>query len=345
MQQRIAWIDILKGIGILLVVFGHITPDGTAKTFIYSFHMPLFFFVSGYVFDPYRHPQYRDFFIKRFKSIILPFILFYVLSHIVSLIISSVLASQPLAAIHYYHPLLGLFIANSEWTQAVNNVPLWFLPCLFITVNILYLLRISFQFSITQLAVSLLIISILAFMESTYRAASLPWMLDTALTAVVFSGCGLIAKTIQHDGLKFLPRSRASAVALFLAFLGVTIYCSFANGRVDMNTRHYGNYFLFYGAAVSGILACAMLARAMPPIPILSYMGMHSITILVLHLPFSQMSVALFDGLFLWYTDIPVNYILNGNIWAVIISGMTVAQLIVILRLLDKYYSLPLSRK
>jgi fucose 4-O-acetylase-like acetyltransferase len=345
MQQRIAWIDILKGIGILLVVFGHITPDGTVKTFIYSFHMPLFFFVSGYVFDPYRHPQYRDFFKKRFKSIILPFVLFYLLSHIASLIISSVLGSQPLAAANYYRPLLGLLIANSEWTQVVNNVPLWFLPCLFITVNILHLLRVSFQFSMTKLAVSLLIISILAFLESKYMTASLPWMLDTALTAVVFSGCGLIAKTIQHAGLKIVPHSRASAVALFLAFLGVTIYCSFANGRVDMNTRHYGNYFLFYGAAISGILSCALLARVMPPIPIISYVGMHSITILVLHLPLSQLSVACFDGLFLWYTDIPVNYILNGNMWAVIISGITIAQLILILRLFDKYYAPALSRK
>jgi fucose 4-O-acetylase-like acetyltransferase len=59
-QQRIAWIDAARGIGILLVVFGHVmrsliaqgvAPDDRlhhiADTVIYDFHMPLFFMLSG----------------------------------------------------------------------------------------------------------------------------------------------------------------------------------------------------------------------------------------------------------------------------------------------------------
>lgn len=60
-RQRIAWIDIAKGIAIILVVIGHCIPDATSSTgisvsayrwlhgVIYSFHMPLFFFLSGYM--------------------------------------------------------------------------------------------------------------------------------------------------------------------------------------------------------------------------------------------------------------------------------------------------------
>ena len=45
---RIDEIDVMRGIGILLVVIGHVFPAGKrVHTFIYSFHMPLFFIISG----------------------------------------------------------------------------------------------------------------------------------------------------------------------------------------------------------------------------------------------------------------------------------------------------------
>lgn len=43
-RRDVIWIDVLKGMGILLVVLGHsIKPDGLMATAIFSFHMPLFF--------------------------------------------------------------------------------------------------------------------------------------------------------------------------------------------------------------------------------------------------------------------------------------------------------------
>ncbi|MCD8011746.1 MAG: acyltransferase family protein [Lachnospiraceae bacterium] len=48
--KRIKEYDVAKGIGILLVVIGHALPtDSYWRVFIYSFHMPLFFFLSGLV--------------------------------------------------------------------------------------------------------------------------------------------------------------------------------------------------------------------------------------------------------------------------------------------------------
>lgn len=44
-ERRIAWIDMLKGIGILCVVLGHSTGD----RYVYLFHMPLFYILSGYM--------------------------------------------------------------------------------------------------------------------------------------------------------------------------------------------------------------------------------------------------------------------------------------------------------
>lgn len=40
-EQRIQWIDSARGIGILLVVIGHVSKSPYLGKFIYSFHMPI----------------------------------------------------------------------------------------------------------------------------------------------------------------------------------------------------------------------------------------------------------------------------------------------------------------
>lgn len=50
-SKRDVSIDICKGIGIMLMVLGHSGSPKIVHDFIYMFHMPLFFFVSGYCFD------------------------------------------------------------------------------------------------------------------------------------------------------------------------------------------------------------------------------------------------------------------------------------------------------
>ena len=48
--SRLSWLDILKGIGIILVAVGHIYLNEKINHWIYSFHMPLFFLAAGWVY-------------------------------------------------------------------------------------------------------------------------------------------------------------------------------------------------------------------------------------------------------------------------------------------------------
>ena len=51
MKKRLEWIDLAKGIGIILMIIGHMPSIPSAvHNWIFSFHMPLFFFLSGYMF-------------------------------------------------------------------------------------------------------------------------------------------------------------------------------------------------------------------------------------------------------------------------------------------------------
>ena len=62
MKERNLTLDIVKGIGIALIVLGHI--DNAAVNFIYLFHVSLFFIVSGYLFNPEK--KAKSFFLNKF---------------------------------------------------------------------------------------------------------------------------------------------------------------------------------------------------------------------------------------------------------------------------------------
>ena len=72
-SNRIVSFDILKGVGILLVILGHIQIPYMLKTVIYSFHMPLFFFVSGCFFRPI---SLREFLNKKTRQLLIPWAFF-----------------------------------------------------------------------------------------------------------------------------------------------------------------------------------------------------------------------------------------------------------------------------
>lgn len=56
MQNRIKYMDIAKGIGMLMVLVGH-TYAGFLCSLANSFHMPLFFIISGYFFKPSQRKE------------------------------------------------------------------------------------------------------------------------------------------------------------------------------------------------------------------------------------------------------------------------------------------------
>ena len=78
MKKRNSIIDIAKGIGIALVILGHITDNSDCKQLIYMFHMPLFFFISGisFKYSYTKDSSFKKFFRKKIKSIMIPYFIF-----------------------------------------------------------------------------------------------------------------------------------------------------------------------------------------------------------------------------------------------------------------------------
>lgn len=82
MGTRLTDIDIAKGICIILVVIGHYQPVSAPSLYvqlidiIYCFHMPLFMYVSGYVYMHFKKPiAYKDFIFRKFRRLMIPYFL------------------------------------------------------------------------------------------------------------------------------------------------------------------------------------------------------------------------------------------------------------------------------
>lgn len=81
-MQRLVFLDIAKTICIILVVVGHYHPENSpewytmVRKFIYSFHMPLFMFASGYIYIATKreHETYKGFIVKKVKRLMVPYL-------------------------------------------------------------------------------------------------------------------------------------------------------------------------------------------------------------------------------------------------------------------------------
>lgn len=77
-NKRISFIDITRALAILLIVFGHtIVHNGNTYwlfNLIYSFHVVLFFIISGYLYN--KEKNTKEFVVKKFLTLMIPCFIF-----------------------------------------------------------------------------------------------------------------------------------------------------------------------------------------------------------------------------------------------------------------------------
>ena len=135
-KERIAWIDIAKAIAIFFIVLGHQLPSGPLCGYLYSFHVPLFFFLSGLTFNTAKEP--KKFFREKAKRILIPYFIFSSIS-IVFYIITNYFFKK--SGLSLTQCLLGMIIGTRSTGLMLWNNPLWFLPCLFVLLSVAYIIN------------------------------------------------------------------------------------------------------------------------------------------------------------------------------------------------------------
>ena len=227
-SERVDWVDTLKFIGILLVILGHI--NFPLNGFIYTWHMPLFFMVSGFFIK--FETSFKDFIVKNFKRLMIPYFIFSIIGLFMEMLKRYLLHRE---ALDYVHEIKGIFI-DMDFAGLCNTYAfvLWFLPTLFFSRIFLYLIKNNIPSLLLQsFAVVLL------FMGSFY--IGLPFGLDSALNSLIFVYAGNI-----------IFEKRLPNILVFLSFvLLVVIYLFGFNLNLDMASKVYSNKFLNVIWAVS----------------------------------------------------------------------------------------------
>ena len=154
--NRLQWLDIAKGIAIILMVAGHTAIPRIASEFIYSFHMPLFFIASGLA---NKGKKYRplDYIKHKAYTLMLPFLNY---SVIVALLL------------YFIQKINLISLMLNGW----NGYALWFIPVLYLASILAMLVTLVKS---TWLRYGIMFSLLLAGCCLSYYKISLPWTLST----------------------------------------------------------------------------------------------------------------------------------------------------------------------
>lgn len=292
MSKRIVFIDIAKGIGILLVVLAH--NDGLQLVapfwhkFIYAFHMPLFFFLSGMFFKP--EIGFKELLRKRFDSLLLPYFFTIFLIYFFEIFLGK----------------MGLPIAWSRIVKALYGngfyldwVAMWFLPALF-TMNLVafgfyrLLARFTSPWPRWLSLAAMLVLGLFtlgwflpfefSLLGRSVSLNGLPFSLDLALVGGFFFILGReVYRTVPEGWFGSPWLLLVSALILFGLLL-------VSPATIDMNTRYWGDPLVCTLEALAGIAFILAVSQQLTRAPawlvsFFSYAGRISVLILIFHNP------------------------------------------------------------
>lgn len=273
MKKRNQIIDLIKGIGIFLVVLGH---NNTILTnFIYSFHMPLFFIASGLLYKEIK--DYRIFVLNKINSILIPYYLFSILLCGFYITIGRNIGKSKIENIPIKESLIGIFYGtNVKNFSYMDWGPLWFMLCLFLVVNIYYFISKKNVYKIITINIILLIINRILALKVNIM---LPWSFQTALIAINFFSFGSL--------LNIEKRIKKNYLYIIIPFTGTLLYIYHNNHTFSMASNRYDNLFVFYLSSITGFFTVLEISKILTKVKwiskILSYLGKNSLIIYAFH--------------------------------------------------------------
>ncbi|MCF7918441.1 MAG: acyltransferase family protein [Candidatus Cloacimonetes bacterium] len=281
MNNRKGYIDVAKGIGILLVVTGHCDiASQLVRDWIYTFHMPLFFFLSGLIFNELKYKDNFSLLLKsRLHSLIIPYFLIGILTYLLWLVIGRNFGIHLSMSVPWWKPGIGTLFVLPQADYMIHNIALWFLPALFVATIFYYCIYKAAKTK-TALILLLLFMAILSWLDSFFPHFYLIGCINIALAGVVFLGIAHYLHVVLHISF---PSSRWKLLLLLLIFAALCVLCFYLNGSVSMRSKTFHNPLLFYLGAFSGTYMVLFLSLLLPEVKILQYLGKNSIGILGFH--------------------------------------------------------------
>ncbi|MBN1294324.1 MAG: acyltransferase family protein [Candidatus Latescibacteria bacterium] len=276
MTKRMAHFDIAKAIGIILMIFGHsLKSDNIIRIFIFTFHIPLFFFISGYFFKAINAELLVK---KNFRRLLVPY-LFTSLMVIVLSAIYLLISGDHSAVIEKTSSwaVAAIYGSGRTFNSPIPIRPIgaiWFLLALF---SAEYLFS-TFHQKKWILPIFILLISYIGY--STAKLIWLPFSIQSGMVGIVFMYAGFLFRENSIFDKKIpLPFLILGGLVWFICIkysrLSL-VSCTLKNGFLDVIGAVCAIYFIIHFSII--ISRLEILSR------IFSYIGRNTLIILCFHL-------------------------------------------------------------
>ena len=323
-QRRILWIDQLRGIALFFVVVGHVALPPRIKSVIYSFHMPLFFIISGLTLNNEKIQKIplREYVKDKAKKLILPYFwmsflvfpLWYFTFHVISH------SSRTI-----YQVILGILFGNDVIFYTSTSNALWFLLVLFFA-EILYTVIIKLTHGDKKKTTILMTIS--AITGYLQNGIGCIWHMNVAFTAVVFLYIGKLLMDLYKKHTEFFESKRdIKKYRIIFGLMVVGCISHICNGRISMTANKFGRVVvLFYITSCCFSIAIMLVTMVLPKLNFLNYIGRNTLLYVGCHIPVIKFFEKAYSDIF------------DVEIYAVLLAGGVYLGMMSICWLSNKYF-------
>lgn len=341
-MKNIELMTMLKGLGIILVVFGHsIMANSLPHNFIYLFHLALFYFASGYFFKEKYISNLKLYIWKRVKALYFPFVkygllflflhnIFYKAGLYNNAFSLSEMAKDAVDVLKffYFEPLLGIF---------------WFLKSLFV-VNVTFAVVLSLCKRFNHYGgACFLFLGGLTILGIVASLKDFP--LCNTLAEFVLLPLAALGYIWKMSNRKF----RFNAIAFVVSFV-ILLLCVHVKVEISMH-KLFTNPLIFYLVSVCGVYFCLCICSFMNELnvrSVITRIGLHTMPIFVWHLLiFRGVSLIIIQIYGLSMDKLSMHPIIpiDNGIWCLIYTFIGIAIPLLILNLRDKIFSRKIEQK
>ena len=274
-QNRVGHFDVLRGIGIVLMIMGHVSFGAAFSKYIHAFHMPLFFFVSGYFHKGEKYVKSIDYIIQKAKTLLIPYTVFVCICQVLHYIYTGTYSSAYL--------FVSYFSSNHNRIDVAGAY--WFLLCLFSAEIIFYFIQKLIFSEWTKLVV---IVSVTLI--GNFTPIKFPLCLDSAMSCMFIMYLGCLMRKYKTTKMVSNLLDVKSPLLVILFFINILLI--FLNGNVNIRTNDYAIVPLFWISCIGAIVCYINLSIKIESAKnvffiyfakVLKYIGKNSLVYLVLN--------------------------------------------------------------
>lgn len=282
-MKRYQYLDIARGIGLLLVIISH---SCGLSSYLINYYIPLFFVVSGYIYKEGR--SYKENIGKKARRLLVPYFGY-------SAILLAFYALLGRTVQETLHSGAGVLYSRyclydtSRYTDnvylfTVANGAMWYLTAFFVT-SLLYHALVDRCLKSRKFLFGTVVVLAAATMLLADIPVLLPWSIDLACVGTLF----MLAGTFLGRAEYFEKKARPLSVLLIF---GAYVLLSYSNPGINMSVREYGKYQafsvpLFILVGISGSMLCIWVGKLIQNNflgKFIGYIGKNTIVLLAFHI-------------------------------------------------------------